>query len=74
MGLIDETKMHQVSESDIRDYFSGYGTIDLIEIPRDHVTQRPKGYVLIEFRKAQEAKDAVSLLNGFEIDGKKISV
>jgi RNA recognition motif-containing protein len=52
MGLIDETKMHQVSESDIRDYFSGYGTIDLIEIPRDHVTQRPKGYVLIEFRKA----------------------
>jgi len=29
---------------------------------------------LIEFRRAQEAKDAVQFLNNLEIDGKKISV
>jgi RNA recognition motif-containing protein len=46
----------------------------MIEIPRDHITMKPKGYVLIEFRRAQEAKDAVQILNNVSIDGKKISV
>jgi RNA recognition motif-containing protein len=35
---------------------------------------RPKGYALIEFERASEAKEAVKILDGFEIDGKKISV
>jgi RNA-binding protein 39 len=72
--MIDDTKMQHVDESDIRQYFKGIGTIEAIEIPRDHITLRPKGYILIDFAKADEAKDAVNLLNGFEIDGKKINV
>jgi RNA-binding protein 39 len=72
--MIDESKMQHIDESDIRKYFDGYGTIDLIDIPRDHITLKPKGYVLIEFSRCSEAKDAVSVLNGFEIDGKKINV
>jgi len=63
--MIDEKKMQHIDESDIRQYFEGYGTIDSIEIPRDHITMRPKGYILIEFRRSEEAKDAVNLLNGF---------
>lgn len=66
--------MQNVNESHIREYFQDIGTIDSIEIPRDHITMKPKGYALIEFRKAQEAKDAVQFLNGVDIDGKKISV
>ena len=44
--------MLYVNESDIRDYFKGYGTIDFIEVPKDHITQRPKGYAIVEFRRA----------------------
>ena len=66
--------MQHVKESDIRHYFEGYGTIESIEIPKDHVTMRPKGYALIEFERSSEAKEAVKILDGFEIDGKKISV
>lgn len=72
--MIDETKMKHIDEEDVRNFFKGYGTIDSIEIPKDHITMRPKGYILIEFSRATEAKDAVSLLNGFEIDGKKLNV
>ena len=64
--------MSNISESDINEYFQGYGTIMSIEIPSDHITLRPKGYINIEFKRAQEAKDAVDCLNGMEIDGKKI--
>lgn len=35
---------------------------------------KPKGYVLIDFSRSYEAKDAVSLFNGFEIDGKRVKV
>jgi len=66
--------MKGVTEDEVRDYFKGYGTIDDIEIPRDHITQRAKGYILVEFSKAKEAKEAVDLLNGFEIEGKHITV
>ena len=71
-GLIEDKKL--ISEREVRDYFDGYGTIESIEIPRDHITQKPKGYIIIEFRRSSEAKDAVSILDGFEIDGKKIKV
>jgi len=50
------------------------GTIEAIEIPRDHISLKAKGYVLIDFARAAEAKEAVSLLDGFAIDGKKIHV
>ena len=61
-----------INENDIKDYFQDYGTIESIEIPRDHITQRPKGYIIIEFSRAQEAKEAADLLNGMELEGKKI--
>lgn len=72
--MIDDAKMQNVSESDIEKYFQGIGTIQSIEIPRDHITMKPKGYVVVEFSRGSEAKEAVNLLNGFEVDGKKISV
>jgi RNA recognition motif-containing protein len=72
--MVDEKKMQHIDESDVKKYFDGYGTIESIDIPRDHVTLRPKGYILIEFARSGEAKDAVHLLDGFEIDGKKIKV
>jgi U1 small nuclear ribonucleoprotein len=62
--------MQHISESDIRSYFEGYGTIESIEIPKDHITMKPKGYAIIEFSHSSESKEAVKILDGFEIDGK----
>ena len=71
---MDDAKMQNLSESDVEKYFEGIGVIESIDIPRDHITMKPKGYVIVEFSRDSEAKEAVSYLNGFEIDGKKISV
>jgi RNA recognition motif-containing protein len=69
-GMLED----KFDEKDIRQFFKGYGTIESIEIPRDHITMKAKGYILIDFSSGEEAKDAVNYLNGYEIDGKKISV
>lgn len=66
--------MQHLSEIEINHYFKDVGQIEEIEIPRDHISLKPKGYILIQFSKAEEAKEAVNLLDGFEIDGKKIHV
>lgn len=73
-GLLEDSKMQQIGENEVRQYFKGCGLIEEIEIPRDHITLRPKGYILIQFSSPEEAKEAVNLLDGFEIDGKKIHV
>lgn len=72
--MIDESKIKHVDEAEVRHYFKGIGTIEAIEIPRDHITLKPKGYILIDFAHKSEAHEAVNLLDGFSIDGKKISV
>ena len=61
---MDSNKMKHIDESEIRDYFQGHGTIKSIEIPRDHVTLRPKGYILIEFEKSVEANIRQVILLG----------
>ena len=66
--------MTNITEREIESYFDGCGRIEQIEIPKDHITHRPKGYVIIEFSKAYEAKDAVATLDGFEVNKKKIKV
>mmetsp|Transcript_16127 Transcript_16127/g.27270 ORF Transcript_16127/g.27270 Transcript_16127/m.27270 type:complete len:166 (+) Transcript_16127:859-1356(+) len=66
--------MRGISEADVQHYFQDFGKIDSIDIPRDHITLKPKGYVIVDFSRPQEAKDAVAHLDGFEIDGKKIHV
>lgn len=72
--MIDDQKIKHVDEAEVRQYFKGIGTIESIQIPRDHITLKPKGYILIDFANKAEAQDAVNLLDGFKIDGKKISV
>merc|ERR1712142_937910 len=41
------------SEDTIRDYFIKFGTIEAIERPRDHDTQRAKGFCFITFSVAK---------------------
>lgn len=53
----------------MRGYFDGFGTILNIELPRDHITQAPKGYVIIEFEKASQADEAIEMLDGMDING-----
>lgn len=63
-----------ISEGQVRKYFDDFGVIESIEIPKDPVTQRPRGFILVEFERSYEAKDAIRALDGFELDGVKLDV
>jgi RNA recognition motif-containing protein len=73
-GLIEENKITHLTEKDIKSYFDVCGRIDSIEIPADHITRKAKGYVVVEFSRPYEADDAVSSIDGMELNGRRVKV
>ena len=70
-GLVDV--LNQVSESEIRQWFSPFGDIDSIELPKDSITGRNKGHAIIEYSKHRDAKNAAKEMDGFDVLGRKLS-
>jgi len=59
------------SEDTIRDYFSKFGVIEAIERPRDHDTQRAKGFCFITFSDAKNVRDVIQSSQFHTIDGRQ---
>lgn len=70
-GLVEH--LADISENDLRNIFP-FGEIDSIDIIRDPVSGKNKGYAFIQFRKAAQAKEAIRAMNGFNYKGKILRV
>ena len=62
------------SEDQIRDLFSGYGTPESVRLITDRETGRPKGFGFVEFANDEEARNAMSALNGQDFGGRALTV
>ena len=63
-----------VSEEDLKELFAQHGAIEEALIIKDRETGRSKGFGFITFENDEEADKAVSALNEYELDGRKIAV
>jgi RNA-binding protein 39 len=63
-----------ITDNDLRSIFSPFGDIDLIDMPKDPVTLKSKGYCFVQFRKATQAQTAITAMNGFKYKGKLLKV
>lgn len=64
-----------LSQQDIRGFFTPFGQIDAIELPKDAYTNKNKGHSIVEFKHHKDAKVAVDSMNGFEaLPGYKLKV
>ncbi|ORM42199.1 DNA topoisomerase 3-alpha [Babesia sp. Xinjiang] len=66
--------LSSISEVEIKQMFSPFGTIIDVEIMRDPHSNLPLGQAYIKFKRASEAKEAVTAMNGFDIGGQTIKV
>lgn len=71
-GLSEQ--LADIEEKDLKEIFSRCGDIERVELHRDDVTGKSKGYAFILFRNANEAKRAIIEMNNFMINGKQIKV
>ena len=63
-----------VSEDDIAQAFTQAGSVDSVKIIVDRDTGRSKGFGFVEMSTDDAAKAAIDQMNGFELDGRRLTV
>ncbi len=62
------------TEDSIRSLFEAYGTVDRVSLVRDRDTGRSRGFAFVEMANAAEADQAISALDGRDVDGRALKV
>jgi RNA recognition motif-containing protein len=63
-----------VKDSDLEELFAAHGTVDSAQVIMDRDTGRSKGFGFVEMSSDQEARAAISALNGKDVDGRNLTV
>jgi len=63
-----------VTEQELEDLFSQSGQVESANIVTDRDTGRSRGFAFIEMDTREAADAAIQALNGFEIDGRSLTV
>ncbi len=63
-----------VKDEELQALFSKYGKVENVKIIRDLFSQTSKGFGFIEMPGKTEAEEALTSLNAFELNGKKLVV
>ena len=65
---------YNTKEESLQELFAEAGTVQSVAIIVDKQTGRSKGFGFVEMSSDSEAAQAIELLNGRELDGRKITV
>lgn len=65
---------YRISEDEIRQVFSEYGTVVDVRLISDRATGRSKGFGFVEMSSADEANKAVEGMHGKELQGRNLVV
>jgi len=62
------------TEDQLRQAFEGYGEVSTINIITDRYSGKPRGFAFVEMSEKDEATEAISSLNGQELNGRTLNV
>jgi RNA recognition motif-containing protein len=62
------------SSERLREAFAGVGAVESATVVMDRDTGRSRGFGFVEMASSEEANEAVTRLNGTELDGRQIKV
>lgn len=63
-----------INDQGLEDLFSGFGTVASAKVIMDRETGRSKGFGFVEFDDDNAGKEAISKLNGSDVQGRSIVV
>jgi cold-inducible RNA-binding protein len=61
-------------ESRLEELFASVGPVDTVNIVRDQMTGRARGFAFVEMQSEEDAQKAIQTLNDQELDGRKLAV
>lgn len=65
---------YNTTEQELERIFSRYGSLDFVNMHTDNDTGRSKGYAFVQFKRADDAKRALSKAKGMELHGRPLKV
>ncbi|MCS7249712.1 MAG: RNA-binding protein [candidate division WOR-3 bacterium] len=65
---------YNVTEEMLNNLFSQYGRVISVKIIVDKFTNRPRGFAFVEMNNDEEANNAISGLNGKNLEGRNLVV
>lgn len=65
---------YSVRDDELREMFAAYGTPSSARVITERETGRSKGFGFVEFENDEEAKAAMSALNGKQFSGRALTV
>ncbi len=65
---------YDTTEGSLKETFAEAGTVESANVITDRATGRSKGFGFVEMSSDEEAKKAIEIFNGKELDGRTITV
>ena len=62
------------TDADIKAIFEPHGKVDLINIPRDRTTQKPRGFAFVDMSSAEALEAAIAAVDGTAVEGRELRV
>ncbi len=62
------------TEDDLREMFAKAGTVESVALPMDRESNRPRGFGFVEMSSPEEARKAISMLDGQTVGNRQIKV
>jgi RNA recognition motif-containing protein len=65
---------YNISEDELGEAFRSFGQVETVKIIRDKYSGQSKGFGFVEMPSAEEARSAITDLNGKELKGRTLKV
>ena len=65
---------YETTEATLKETFSQAGTVESANVITDKISGRSKGFGFVEMSSEEEARKAIEMFNGKDIDGKNVTV
>ncbi|HUG43475.1 MAG TPA: RNA-binding protein [Acidobacteriota bacterium] len=63
-----------ISDTQLEELFSGYGTVESARVITDRMTGRSRGFGFVEMSSQEEAEASIQGLNGTQLEGRTLTV
>jgi cold-inducible RNA-binding protein len=64
----------RTTEQEIRSLFQTHGSVDRVNVVTDRDSGQARGFAFVEMSNSSEADQAISALNGTDLDGRTLNV
>jgi cold-inducible RNA-binding protein len=64
----------QTTQEELHAAFASYGTVERVNIVTDRDSGQARGFAFVEMTERKDAENAISVLNGSELNGRAINV